>query len=340
MKNSISPLIICLFFLPSFIILLSAQNVGVGTENPQSKVHITDGDDVNLASGGELVLGPTSGSNLAMDGNDIQARSNGGSSSLSLQSYGGNMGLVGGGGRVGIGTNNPLYGVHVLDRDIRMQDAGNINAIFLDHNGSGNGGEIDLYNNAGALMIEIEASEQSGQGAEINMRDNAGTPRIILDADFNGSGRIITDELQIRGGSDLAEHFDVTMPNNNKPVAGMLVSIDPNNPGQLMLTSVAYDQKVAGVISGANGVETGLVMGQEGSIADGDWPIALTGRVYVKADAQRDAILPGDLLTSSNLAGHVMKASNIEKRSGAIVGKAMTPLASGQGFVLILVSLQ
>jgi hypothetical protein len=172
------------------------------------------------------------------------------------------------------------------------------------------------------------------------MRNNAGTAKIILDADFNGDGRIITDEMQIIGGSDLAEHFDISMPFGEVPEPGMLVSIDPNHPGQLMLTTEEYDQKIAGVISGANGVETGLIMGQEGSIADGDWPVALTGRVYVKADASKESIKAGDLLTSSHLAGHVMKASDTEKRAGAIVGKAMTPLSKGQGFVLILVTLQ
>ncbi|MEL6988256.1 MAG: hypothetical protein AAGK97_10540, partial [Bacteroidota bacterium] len=102
----------------------------------------------------------------------------------------------------------------------------------------------------------------------------------------------------------------------------------------------AYDQKVAGVISGANGIETGLIMGQEGSIADGEWPIALTGRVYVKANADNGAIKAGDLLTSSSLPGHVMKASDSEKRTGAIVGKALTPLEEGQDYILILVCLQ
>jgi hypothetical protein len=35
-----------------------------------------------------------------------------------------------------------------------------------------------------------------------------------------------------------------------------------------------------------------------------------------------------------------MKATNHDKAMGAIIGKAMTPLDSGKGLVLVLVSLQ
>ncbi|MEL6989565.1 MAG: hypothetical protein AAGK97_17280, partial [Bacteroidota bacterium] len=100
---------------------------GVGTNNPQAKAHITGGNDVNLASGGHLVLGPTNGLNLAMDGNEIQARNNNSESSLAFQNDGGDIHMVNGGGNVGIGTNNPLSGVHVLNKDVLIQDAGNVN---------------------------------------------------------------------------------------------------------------------------------------------------------------------------------------------------------------------
>ncbi|MEL6989566.1 MAG: hypothetical protein AAGK97_17285, partial [Bacteroidota bacterium] len=71
-------------------------------------------------------------------------------------------------------------------------------------------------------MIEIEASEIGGQGAEINMRNAAGVSKIVLDADQNGNGRIITDAMEIKGGSDLAELFDVATSKNDKLEAGML----------------------------------------------------------------------------------------------------------------------
>lgn len=68
--------------------------------------------------------------------------------------------------------------------------------------------------------------------------------------------------------------------------------------------------------------------------------MALTGRVYVWADAANGAIEPGDLLTTSNTPGHAMKVGNHALAQGAILGKAMTGLAEGTGLVLVLVSLQ
>ena len=120
----------------------------------------------------------------------------------------------------------------------------------------------------------------------------------------------------------------------------MLASIDPNNSGKLMLCKEAYDRKIAGIISGANCIKPGMVMGQKGSIADGNFPIALVGRVYVQADASFGAIQPGDFLTSSSIPGVAMKAIDFQKAQGAIIGKAMTGLESGDGMVLVLVNLQ
>lgn len=151
-------------------------------------------------------------------------------------------------------------------------------------------------------------------------------------------GTTRTNVLEITGGSDLAEPFDIQAEVALLP--GMLVAIDPDRPGQLKVASQAYDRTVAGVVSGAGGVNPGMLMGQKGSVADGSHPVALTGRVFALADASAGPIQPGDLLTTSSLPGHAMKVSDHSKAQGAVIGKAMTPLAEGQGLVLVLVSLQ
>jgi hypothetical protein len=152
-------------------------------------------------------------------------------------------------------------------------------------------------------------------------------------------GRVITQELQITGGSDLSEQFDIEgVIDAVKP--GMVVSIDAKRPGKLLISNEAYDSKVAGIISGAGGIKPGMLMGQKGSAADGEHPVALTGRVYCWADASTGAIQPGDLLTTSSVPGHAMKVSEHSRALGAIIGKAMTSLESGKGLVLVLVSLQ
>ena len=102
----------------------------------------------------------------------------------------------------------------------------------------------------------------------------------------------------------------------------------------------AYDRTVAGVISGAGGLQPGLTMQQPEVVQGETHPVALTGRVYVWADASFGAIQPGDLLTTSATPGHAMRVGDYALAQGAILGKAMSRLEEGKGLVLVLVSLQ
>ncbi|MEI6297876.1 MAG: hypothetical protein WCO84_09670, partial [bacterium] len=142
--------------------------------------------------------------------------------------------------------------------------------------------------------------------------------------------------LEITGGADLAEPFPMKEENLGK---GSVVVIDEEHPGQLTLSARAYDTRVAGVISGANGISPGISLQQEGALDRGQ-NVALTGRVYVKADASYGAIKPGDLLTTSDTPGHAMKVTDHARAQGAILGKAMSGLKEGEGLVLVLVTLQ
>jgi hypothetical protein len=182
----------------------------------------------------------------------------------------------------------------------------------------------------------------TGTGGLIQCRDAQGNITVTIDGQYSdGSGRIRTEVLEITGGSDLSEQFTVSPVDQSRSLEpGLVVSIDPENPGELQVCQTAYDRKVAGVISGAGGVRPGMLMGQKGSLADGAHPVALTGRVYVQADAATGPIEPGDLLTTSAVPGHAMKVTDHSRANGAILGKAMTGLADGQGLVLVLVSLQ
>ena len=162
-----------------------------------------------------------------------------------------------------------------------------------------------------------------------------------METDFGSTSpnsRIITDELEIKGGSDFAENFDI-ITEIIDPLPGMLVSIDKNEVGKLAISSTPYDKKIAGIISGANGIKPGVFMGQKETIADGEYPIALSGRVYVYANEEGGEIEPGDLLTSSSELGYAMKASDNQKTQGTVIGKAMSGIDEN-GFVLVLVNLQ
>ena len=149
-----------------------------------------------------------------------------------------------------------------------------------------------------------------------------------------GNGSVCS--LTIRGGCDLAEPFPTTEQNIEK---GSVMVIDPDHPGQLKLSTHAYDSRVAGVISGGNGLNPGISLHQEG-IMDAGENVALSGRVYVNTDASYGAIAPGDLLTTSDTPGYAMKVTDHAKAQGAILGKAMSSLSEGKGMVLVLVTLQ
>jgi hypothetical protein len=147
--------------------------------------------------------------------------------------------------------------------------------------------------------------------------------------------------LQILGGADLAEPFNVSARAAAEPEPGSVVVIDPARPGNLRVSDAAYDARVAGIVSGANHLAPGMVMQSDGvPLAHGGHPVALTGRVWCKVDAGFGAVHPGDLLTTSPTPGHAMLALDAARRQGAVIGKAMTSLEAGRGLVLVLVSLQ
>jgi len=165
-------------------------------------------------------------------------------------------------------------------------------------------------------------------------------PGALLEVNGNTiiDNNLSTATLTIRGGADLAEPFNITAGKSEVP-QGAVVVIDEKNPGHLKLSDSPYDTQVAGVVSGANGVNPGIQMHQQG-ILEGGKNVALTGRVYVQADTSNGAIKPGDLLTTSSTPGHAMKVTDHAKAAGAILGKAMTGLSEGKGMVLVLVTLQ
>jgi hypothetical protein len=155
---------------------------------------------------------------------------------------------------------------------------------------------------------------------------------------YIGGNNVSVCTLTIRGGCDIAEPFKMSQSEKEIP-KGAVVIIDEDNAGHLKMSDQACDRRVAGIISGANGVNTGVTLTQEG-VFEGGQNVALSGRVYVQADAGNGPIKPGDLLTTSDVPGHAMKVTDHAKAQGAVLGKAMTALKDGRGMVLVLVTLQ
>ena len=142
--------------------------------------------------------------------------------------------------------------------------------------------------------------------------------------------------LELGEGLDYAEGFDVST-DERRVGPGTVLVIDPENPGELAISTRAYDRKVAGIVAGAKGLGSGVRLGG----GEFDQDVALAGRVYCNVVATDQPIEPGDLLTTSDLEGFAMKIGDYTRAQGAILGKAMEPLAKGErGQILVLVTLQ
>lgn len=211
-------------------------------------------------------------------------------------------------GNVGIGTTNPASKLHVFQ-------SSNIeySALFENNGGAGKG-----------VLIKC-GSDGNSNSKPLMVQNHQGTKE-YLSVSANGNTKV--NILEITGGSDITEK--VNSPEVLQP--GDVIVTDPTQPNSVRRSSKAYDHTVLGVVSGAGGISHGMELKQEG-LLDGNTSFAIAGRVYVKTTGK---VAPGDLLTTSNVPGHAMKATNRRKRDGAVIGKALTA-PNGEGLVLVLV---
>lgn len=144
----------------------------------------------------------------------------------------------------------------------------------------------------------------------------------------------VTGDIRLTN-ADCAEDFDVMEASGVEAGTVMVLS----DQGALQPSHQAYDKRVAGVISGAGDYKPGIVLDKQRSQPNRK-PIALLGKVFCKADASQAPIEVGDLLTTSTIPGHAMRADDPLKAFGAVIGKALRPLSNGQGLIPILIALQ
>lgn len=156
-----------------------------------------------------------------------------------------------------------------------------------------------------------------------------------FDGNVHVTGNLSADGDIILVNADCAEDFDVVDEQHVMP--GTVMAL--NSDGKVAPSCLPYDRRVAGVISGAGGYRPGIVLDKQTG-RSGRLPIALFGKVYCKVDAEYGHIAPGDLLTTSPTEGHAMKVCDAARAFGAVIGKALGSLKSGQGLVPMLVVLQ
>ena len=226
-------------------------------------------------------------------------------------------------GSIGIGTNDFSGFRSGLNPRFYIKDSGWVGAFI----------ESDSYGAILGLKNSERSFEIASRGNSLQIHDiTTGQLRVSLDA--NGKFNIY-GTLYVSGGADLAEPFDMTDIASLE--LGDVVVMDPANPKHLTKSLIAYDHKVAGIVSSSE--QAGYVAGGR-SDGSSDKPIALSGRVLCKVSAENGAIVVGDLLTTSNTPGYAMKATDRDKAFGAVLGKALEAFNGDKGQILVLVALQ
>ena len=219
-----------------------------------------------------------------------------------------------------ISVGGPGKAGHLVIRDSSGAEVGRLSGqpagLFLGKSGSP--GEIMLLNKKGQSSFSVDG----GNGI---VSVGTGTSRVLIDGSVG--------DIKL-SGADCAEEFAVADRADVEPGTVMVIA----GAGTLQVSSDPYDRRVAGVISGAQGVRPGIVLNNRRDSPAG-MPVALSGHVFCKVDAAFAPIAIGDLLTTSPTAGHAMKASDPRRAFGAVLGKAMGALDRGTGLIPVLVTL-
>ena len=240
-----------------------------------------------------------------------------------------------------------------LDETLTIRDGSGANSVVLE--ALVNGGRVqinaDPAGRAAELLVALNSSVftigAAGFDGQVRLMRASGAPSIILNGrdgdivlnDDNGEQAIrLTGPLGdvILRGADAAEDFEIVEPDIDAP-AGTVMVIDES--GRLRESTVAYDRRVAGVISGAGAYRPGIILGRTPG-RQGHRPVALVGRTYCRVDATAAPIAIGDLLTTAPSRGHAMRADDAERSHGAVIGKALCAVGSGFDEIPILVALQ
>jgi hypothetical protein len=328
-------------------------NLGINTTTPGGKLHVNGAQFAPATSGtgsnSLFRLGALPTTNLVLDAGIaadtlvytwLQSRNQ---SNYALNYA---LALNPNGGNVGIGTNNPQNALHVngsliATGNTSMSNPTSVGPAFnAGYYATGGYAFSQAYNFTTNVYVPLY-----NDGSKIVLNANStgnvgiGTSNPTSKLHVAGDG-LVTGNLTVNGNLN-AKYQDVAewVPASQKLPAGTVVVLDSTKSNFVVASKQAYDTHVAGVIS----ARPGVTLGEAG---EGKVLVATTGRVKVKVSAANGPIRIGDLLVTGDAQGFAMKSVPVRvagvrlHRPGTLIGKALEPLASGQGEILVLLSLQ
>jgi hypothetical protein len=288
---------------------INTPAMGIGTQNPLVRLHVGAGAAPPVTAGATLLVEEGPATSMVMK------------STLGPEMFFYEDGV------------NGIFGTaSVTPLGIRTS---NINRIWVEAGGNVGIGttspsaQTHISNTANQPGLRIDSS--AGTNA-LEIYNTEGGQNLIFRVERT-TGNVYADGNFTGGGADVAERIDVT----EAVEPGDVVEIDPDNPGKFRKAREALSTRVAGVISTAPGV----VLGNKSAEHNDARPIlALAGRVPVKVTAKYGAIAVGDLLVSSPIPGYAMKCPEKSQCIGAVIGKALEPLAEGSGLIEVQIVLR
>lgn len=219
---------------------------------------------------------------------------------------------------------------------LQLRNAKGTTAVEMVAGKSSTGGGYSIFYDAAGKRLTYFGSSAEDDGLLKVYGKTEGQVAVELGRSVTGEGYQHINGQKVH---DYAEVLEVVTRQGVEPGTVMTMA---GPVGLFAPSSIPYDRRVVGVISGAGGLQPGLVIGsrEDGS---NDLPVAVSGQVAVRVCLEGGPIEPGDLLVSSSRPGIAMRATDPHQAVGAVVGKALEAFNSGQekeGLVRMMVMLR